>query len=51
MHWENLPKVTHNEDAVREYEQMESRRIGKFLKKLAFLVLPVILLLIWLLQR
>ena len=51
MHWENLPKVTHNEDAIREYERAESEKIGKFLKRFSLLALPVSLLILWVLQR
>ena len=49
MHWEKLPKVVHNEDAVREYEQEESKRIAKLLKRAVWIALPVALLIGWLL--
>ena len=51
MHWENLPKVTHNEDAIREYERLESKRIGKWLKGLFLILLPLILLSFWISSR
>jgi hypothetical protein len=46
MHFDFLPKSTHNEDAIREYEHEESRRIKRWLKRL-FILLPLILLLAW----
>jgi len=51
MHWDNLPKVTHNEDAIREYEQEESRRITKLIKRLAWIILPIALAIAWWLSR
>jgi len=51
MHWEFLPKVTHNEDAIREYEREESNIIGKWLRRLALFVLPVVLVIIWILRH
>ena len=48
MHWEDLPKVTHNEEEIRAYEQEESKRITKRLKKLALVIVPIILFLLWL---
>jgi len=39
VHWENLPKVTRNEDAIREYEREESKRIAKTLKRAAWIAL------------
>jgi len=51
MHWENLPKVTHNEDAIREYEREESKKIAKWLKRLALFVFPVVLLILWVLHH
>ncbi len=50
MHFDFLPKVTHNEDAIREYERGENQRIKRWLKRLALLI-PFILFLIWLLLR
>ena len=50
MHFDFLPKVTHNDDAIRQYEQEESRRIKRWLKRLLIL-LPVILILAWLFLR
>jgi hypothetical protein len=47
MHFDFLPKVTHNEDAIREHERRESRRIARLLKRLV-IVLPFILLIAWL---
>lgn len=51
MHWEKLPQVVHNEDAVREYEQEESKQIAKSLKRAAWIILPIVLVLCWLLWR
>lgn len=51
MHWENLPKVVHNEDAIREYEREESQRIAKLLKRAAWIVIPMALAIIWFLNR
>ncbi len=48
MHFDFLPKVTHNGDAIREYERGENQRIKRWLKRLAFF-LPAVLLLAWLL--
>jgi hypothetical protein len=48
MHWFDLPKVTHNEDEIRAYEQEESKRISKRLKKLAWGIAPIILFILWL---
>ncbi len=50
MHFDFLPKVTHNEDAIRELEREENQRIKRWLKRLALLI-PAILLLAWLLLR
>ena len=47
MHFDFLPKVTHNEDAVREYERQENLRIRRWLKRTVATV-PLILLLVWL---
>ncbi len=47
MHFDFLPRVTHNEEAIREYERAENQRIKRWLKRLALLV-PLILLLAWL---
>ncbi len=47
MHFDFLPKVTHNEDAIRELERQESRRIARWLKRI-LIPLPIVLLLIWL---
>jgi len=47
MHFDFLPKVTHNEDAVREYEREENHRIRRWLKRLV-IALPFILLIVWL---
>ncbi len=51
MHWEKLPKVTHNEDAIREYEREESKQIMKSLKRAAWIILPVALVIAWFLSR
>lgn len=50
MHWEFLPKVIHNKEAIREYEREESRRLGRWLK---FLIagLPILLIILWFLFR
>ncbi len=50
MHFDFLPKVTHNEDAIREYERRENQRIKRWLKRLALLI-PLILLIAWFLVR
>ena len=50
MHFDFLPKVTHNEDVIREYECGEAKRIARWLKRLV-IALPVILLIIWLVHR
>jgi hypothetical protein len=50
MHWFHIPRVIHNEDAIREYERAESRRIGRLLRWL-LLGLPLIVLGAWLLLR
>ena len=47
MHWEQPPNVVHNEDAVREYEREESKRLAKLLKRAAWIALPVALLIGW----
>jgi hypothetical protein len=47
MHWYHLPKVKHNEDAVREYERGESQKLGGWIKRLV-IALPFILLVLWL---
>lgn len=51
MHWENLPKVVHNEDAIREYERGESKRIAALLRRAAWIVIPVALAILWFLNR
>ena len=51
MHWFHLPKVTHNEDAIREYELRESQKLGRWIKGIVIIGLPVILLVIWLIRR
>ena len=43
MHWYHLPKVKHNENAVREYERGESQKLGRWIKRLV-IALPFILL-------
>jgi hypothetical protein len=47
MHWEKLPKVVRNEDAIREYEREESKRLAKLLKRFVWIALPVALLIGW----
>ena len=51
MHWEKLPEVKHNEDAVRDYEREESQRIAKLIKRAIWIALPLALLITWLLGR
>ena len=52
MHWEVLPKVTHNPDAVREYERQESRRIGRTIRRLLLIVVPsALILVVWFFLR
>jgi hypothetical protein len=46
MHFDTLPKDTRNEDAIREYEQAENRRIRRWLFRV-LLLLPLIGLLTW----
>ena len=48
MHWYHIHKKTYNEDAIREYERAESRKIGKWIKRLLLVAIPVTLLIIWL---
>jgi hypothetical protein len=48
MHFDFLPKVAHNEDAVREYERQENLRLRRRLRWL-LLGLPIALLGAWLL--
>lgn len=50
MHWDELPKVKHNEEAAREYEREENKRIAIALKRAAWIILPVALLIAWLLR-
>ena len=45
MHWEVLPKVIHNPDAVREYERQESRRIGRHIRRILLIAVPIVLIL------
>ena len=45
MHFDFLPKVTHNEDVIREYERGEGKKIVRWVKRL-IVVIPVILLII-----
>jgi len=47
MHWENPPKTTHNEDAIRDSEREESKRIANYLKQAAWIAIPVSLLILW----
>jgi hypothetical protein len=51
MHWEKLPKAEHNEDAIREYEREENQQIAKLLKRAAWIVIPLMLAIIWFLNR
>ena len=50
MHFDFLPKVTHNEDAVREYERDENSRIRRWLIRLV-IFLPLVGFLVWLFFR
>jgi len=47
MHWENLPKSTRNEEAIRDYEREESARIARLLKRAAWVALPIALVIFW----
>ena len=47
MHWEDLPRVNHNEDAVREYERTESQALGRWIKRAAFVLVPLAALIAW----
>ena len=47
MHWYHIHKTIHNEDAIREYEREESRRLGRWIKRLLFAAIPLILLILW----
>jgi len=49
MHWEELPKTNRNEEAIREYERAENRRIAIFLRRAAWII-PLVLLILWLLR-
>jgi len=51
MHFDFLPKVTHNEDVIREYERVENKRIGRWIKRVVVIALPVILLIVWIIHR
>jgi hypothetical protein len=51
MHWYDLPKVTHNEDAIREYDRAESQRLGRWIKRLLFAAIPLVLLILWLIYH
>jgi hypothetical protein len=50
MHWFHVDKTIHNEQAVREYEREESRRIGRWLRW-GWLLVPILLAALWLLFR
>lgn len=51
MHFEIFPDKRRNKDAIREYEREESKRIGNRLKKLAILMIPIGLIILWILFR
>jgi hypothetical protein len=51
MHWEKLPEVKHNEDASRDYEREESKRIAKLVKRAIWIALPLAVLITWWLSR
>ena len=52
MHWYHLPKVIHNADAIREYENQESKQMSRYVKRLVLILIPVILILfVWFLLR
>jgi hypothetical protein len=48
MHFDMLPKDTRNEEAIREYEQAENRRIRRWAIRL-LLLLPLLGGLVWVL--
>jgi hypothetical protein len=50
MHFDFLPKVIHNEDAIRDYEREENRRLKLRIKWLIFAI-PVVLVIVWLILR
>lgn len=50
MHWDELPKVNRHEEAAREYEREENKRIAIHVKRAAWTILPVVLLIAWLLR-
>jgi hypothetical protein len=49
MHFDFPPKVVHNENAIREYEREENKRVGRWIKWLVLILLPVIFIAGWLL--
>jgi hypothetical protein len=46
MHFDFLPKVIHNEDAIRELERQENLRIRRWLRRV-LIALPIIAALVW----
>jgi hypothetical protein len=51
MHFDFLPKVIHNEDAIREYEREESGRVKRWVKRFVLAAIPVLVLVAWLILR
>lgn len=51
MHFDFLPKVTHNEDVIREYERVENKKTGRWIKRAVVIALPVILFIVWIMRR
>ena len=51
MHWFHISKTTHNEDAIREYERAESQKIWRWIKRVAIIVVPLALLILWFIRR
>ena len=52
MHWEKLPRVIHNADEIREYERQESQRFNRYIRRLIYIALPLmILLMAWIFLR
>ncbi len=54
MHWFELPKDKRNEDAIRDYEREESRKIAGWLKRFPVIAFPLVLfiaIIVWFLNR
>ena len=50
MHFDFLPKVIHNEDAIREYEREQNSKIKLWIKLLV-LAIPLVVLVAWFILR